>query len=155
MVFIYEHMLAFRDHDVVRHEPCSTPDRPVAEFGGGAAMRLAELAKRIGADILTHAPKAEWVDVIGAAAGEKVSDLLDRTTPATLVLSGLTSPHLLRMAELLDAPGICLVGGAHPDAELIEAARARGKVIMVTAATLGEVGRSLPEGFVQAEGQRA
>ena len=115
-------------------------------------MRIADLAKQIGAQILTHAPKAAWVDVSGAIAGEKMSDLLNRTTPTTFVLSGLANPHLLRMAELLDAPGICLVCGVVPDADLIEAAREHGKVLMVTAATLDEVGRFLPAGFVQTEG---
>jgi hypothetical protein len=39
---------------------------------------------------------------------------------------------MLRVAELMDVPGICFVGGVEPDAEVVALARENGTLLMVS-----------------------
>jgi hypothetical protein len=100
-------------------------------------MRLADLASRIGAAI--HAPGN---DVTVAAdqvyAGDRISDLLNAAGDHALLVSNLASTHLLRVAELMDIPGICLVHGHGPDSAMIENAKQHGTLLMVSPAGLFE-----------------
>ncbi|HEY3352889.1 MAG TPA: hypothetical protein VGQ83_06545 [Polyangia bacterium] len=98
---------------------------------------LRELATSLGAVILTH-PERAGARVARLAAAARVSDLLAQVGAATLIVTDLMSPHLVRIAELLDVPGLCLVGGGAPGPALIAAAAAGGKVLLVAPGGLAE-----------------
>jgi hypothetical protein len=100
-------------------------------------MRLADLASRIGAT--NH---ATGNDVTVAAdqvyAGDRISDLLNAAGDHGLLVSNLASTHLMRVAELMDIPGICLVNGHVPDSAMIETAQEHGTLLMVSPVGLFE-----------------
>ena len=72
-----------------------------------------------------------------------MSDLIAHAASDTLLVTPLNNPQLARIAELMDLPGFCLVNGASPDPVLVEAARAAGTTIVVSAAGLEATHRAL------------
>ncbi len=93
-------------------------------------MTLRNLADRIEARIAGGG--ADDVEIRSVYAGDRMSDLIEHTSQHTLLVTNLTSPQLVRMAELMDAPALCFVEGADPEAELAEAAARAGTVLMVS-----------------------
>jgi hypothetical protein len=100
-------------------------------------MRLATLADSIGAKILMPG-RDVTVGLDQVYAGDRISDLLNEAKDNTLLVSNLASTHLIRVAELMDVPGICLVGGQQPDAAMLATAREHGTLLMVSPAGLFE-----------------
>ena len=94
-------------------------------------MRLEDLAQNIGARIVAPGKKG-GTEVARIYAGDRVSDLLNEATDKTLLVSNLASVQMLRVAELMDVPGICFVNGVEPNAEMIELARDNGTLLMVS-----------------------
>jgi redox-sensing transcriptional repressor len=95
------------------------------------AMRLEELAGHIGARIVTPGAPG-GTEVAKIYAGDRVSDLLNEASDKTLLVSNLASVQMLRVAELMDVPGICFVSGAEPDDEVVALARENGTLLMVS-----------------------
>jgi hypothetical protein len=95
-------------------------------------MKLTDLAQRTGAKILLNAEKAEAVNVARIYAGDNISDILNQVSDTTLLVTNLSNSLLPRVANLMDGQGICLVNGVIPKAELIDAAREHGTVILVS-----------------------
>lgn len=94
-------------------------------------MKLDDLAERIGATIVTPA-RSGRERITRIFAGDRVSDLLNQASATTLLVSNLASVQMVRIAELMDVPGICFVNGAEPDEEICTLARANGTMIMVS-----------------------
>ncbi|HOT22866.1 MAG TPA: redox-sensing transcriptional repressor Rex [Thermoleophilia bacterium] len=95
------------------------------------AMKLEDLARLIGARIVTPgAPGGTGITKI--YAGDRVSDLLNEASDKTLLVSNLASVQMLRVAELMDVPGICFVNGVEPDDELVALAHGTGTLLMVS-----------------------
>jgi hypothetical protein len=94
-------------------------------------MELRKLAEAIGAPIVTESVPAS-ADIAHVFAGDRISDLLNEASSGTLLVTSLTGPQLLRLAELMDVPGICLVNGKQPDAQIVQAANRQGTVLMVS-----------------------
>ncbi|NLE21521.1 MAG: redox-sensing transcriptional repressor Rex [Actinobacteria bacterium] len=94
-------------------------------------MKLEELAARIGADVVTPGQPG-GTTVARVYAGDRVSDLLNEASDKTLLVSNLASVQMLRVAELMDVPGICFVNGVQPDDEMIELARENETLLMVS-----------------------
>ncbi len=101
-------------------------------------MRLNEVAEKLGATVLTHRDKASRVDVQHVYAGDRMSNLLSEGTDTTLLVTNLSNALLPRVAELVDAAGICLVNGGSPDPGVIKAADEHGIVLMVSPADMFE-----------------
>lgn len=100
-------------------------------------MRLDQLAERIGATV--HIPdRGRTVDASQVYAGDRISDLLNAASDHALLVSNLASSHLLRVAELMDVPGICLVHGQTPDPDMIEIAQEHGTFLMTSPVSLFE-----------------
>jgi hypothetical protein len=100
-------------------------------------MRLDDLAGRIEARILTDTAAAAR-PIEHVYAGDRISDLLSHASDTTLLVSNLSGAQLLRLAELMDVPAICLVGGLQPDAEFVSAAESHGTVVMASPAGMFE-----------------
>jgi redox-sensing transcriptional repressor len=94
-------------------------------------MKLEELARNIGARVVTPG-KPGGTTVARIYAGDRVSDLLNEASDKTLLVSNLASLQMLRVAELMDVPGICFVSGAEPDVEMIELAKQNDTLLMVS-----------------------
>jgi hypothetical protein len=117
-------------------------------------MRLSELAECIGARVLTHPHRAACVQVDRAVAGDQLGELIAKADSATLLVSRLNNPQLARVADLTEAPGICLVGGATADDDLMRAAADSGCVLLLAGADLGETYRRLRQRGIACVGAR-
>jgi redox-sensing transcriptional repressor len=120
-------------------------DEPPADGDGGiepmvrrlesllarSKMKLEDLALGIGATIVTPG-KPGGTTVAKIYAGDRVSDLLNEASNETLLVSNLASVQMLRVAELMDVPGICFVNSAEPDAEMKQLAEENGTLLMVS-----------------------
>lgn len=105
-------------------------------------MRVEELALRI--DARLHPRTCSTVlEVDQAYAADTMSELIAHAAPDTLLVTSLNNAQLIRVAELMDVPGICLVGGADPSPELLTLAGASGTAILVSKAGLDETCRLL------------
>jgi len=94
-------------------------------------MKLEDLATNIGARMVT-AGKPGGTTVAKVYAGDRVSDLLNEASDKTLLVSNLASVQMLRVAELMDVPGICFVNGVEPDGEMIQLAEDNATLLMVS-----------------------
>jgi hypothetical protein len=100
-------------------------------------MRLDELAVIIGARVAMPGRRAV-VEREQVYAGDRISDLLNAAADHSLLITNLASAHLTRVAELMDIPAICLVGGQLPDEGMLAAAREHGTWLLVAAGSLFE-----------------
>ncbi len=96
-----------------------------------ANMKLQELAQKIGAVVLTTGDAGERM-VTKIYAGDRVSDLLNEASDQTLLVTNLVNLQMVRMAELMEVPGICFVDGIDPGSEVIELANKNGTLLMVS-----------------------
>ncbi len=96
----------------------------------GADMRLEDLARRIGATVLTPGP--EGAKITRIYAGDRVSDLLNEASRTTLLVTNLANVQMVRVAELMEVPGVCFVEGVNPDKEIVTLARTNSTMIMVS-----------------------
>jgi hypothetical protein len=94
-------------------------------------MKLEDLATNIGARMVTPG-KPGGTTVAKVYAGDRVSDLLNEASDKTLLVSNLASVQMLRVAELMDVPGICFVNGVEPDGEMIQLAEDNDTLLMVS-----------------------
>lgn len=94
-------------------------------------MKIGELAKEIKARVLIRGP-AENLEIRRVCAGDRMSDLLSEAGDGTLLVTHVANMGLVRLLELMDVPGICLVKGANPDDMVLEAAKASGAALMVS-----------------------
>jgi hypothetical protein len=101
-------------------------------------MKLGELAERIGATIGPGGRNTSSAEVERIYAGDVISDLLREASEVTLLVTSLVSPQLLRVAELMDVPGICFVDGRLPEPAVVAAAAESGIVLLVSPAGLAE-----------------
>jgi hypothetical protein len=100
-------------------------------------MMLDELARRIGAQVLAPG-RAVSVDLEQVYAGDRISDLLNAAGDHTLLVSNLASTHLMRVAELMDIPGICVVNGQRPEPAMLHTAAEHGTLLSVSPVGLFE-----------------
>ena len=84
-------------------------------------------------------------------AADTMSSLIANASADTLLVTSLNNSQLIRVAELMDAPGLCLVGGAQPSPELIARAREAGAAILISPRGLEET-RSLLEACLSGTG---
>lgn len=97
----------------------------------GAHMKLKDLAKRIGAQILTP-EVGDDAEITRIYAGDRVSDLLNEASDKTLLVTNLANLQMVRVAELMEVPGICFVDGTDPGRDIIDFAAANGILLMAS-----------------------
>jgi redox-sensing transcriptional repressor len=97
----------------------------------GADMKLQELAQKIGALVLTTGESGQRT-VTKIYAGDRVSDLLNEASDQTLLVTNLVNVQMVRMAELMEVPGICFVDGIDPGHEVIDLANQNHTLLMVS-----------------------
>ncbi len=94
-------------------------------------MRLADLIQSIQAEFLTVRPSHD-TEIERIYAGDRISDLLSQGTERTLLVTNLTGVQILRVAELMEVPALCLLGGIAPEPGLIGAAGSHGTELLVS-----------------------
>ncbi|MBA7648508.1 hypothetical protein ES703_56294 [subsurface metagenome] len=94
-------------------------------------MKLNEIAGKIGARVLQPGKAAE-AEIKRVFAGDKMSDLLSEASDTTLLVTNLVNAQVLRIAQIMDVPGICLLNNAAPKPEWVNQAAEHGTAIMVS-----------------------
>jgi len=94
-------------------------------------MKLEDLARDIGARVITPG-RPGGTEIAKIYAGDRVSDLLNEASDQTLLVSNLASVQMLRVAELMDVPGICFVNDVEPDSDVVDLARQNGTLLLVS-----------------------
>ena len=107
-------------------------------------MKMRELASRIGARIYPVSESSD-PEVGLVVAADTASGLIAGASPQCLMVTGLANPQLIRIAELMDAPGLCLTGAVEPGRDLLDPARASGLTIMTSPHGLEKTRRLLEE----------
>ncbi len=97
----------------------------------GNGLSLEQLAERVGARIVVPGARGS-TNVTKIYAGDRVSDLLHEASQKTLLVTKLANVQMVRVAELIDVPGICFVDDADPSQEIIELAQDNGTLLMVS-----------------------
>jgi hypothetical protein len=100
-------------------------------------MKLNTIAEKIDAKIL-HQGRFSENEILRFYAGDKMSDLLNEASETTLIVTNLANPQLLRFAEIMDVPGICLLNSAESQGDLIKAANSHGTTIIVAPHDMSE-----------------
>lgn len=95
-------------------------------------MKLSLIKELLNAEILSG---HQFLDreVTNAFAADLMSDVLAFVDDKTLLLTGLTNPHTIRTAEMMDINTIVFVRGKIPDEETIRLAEENEIVTMTTA----------------------
>ncbi len=100
-------------------------------------MKFSAVADRIGARLLIPGRDLN-ISSEQIYAGDRISDLLNAAGEHALLVTNLASTQLMRMAELLDVPGLCMVNAQVPDEDMLRTAREHGTAIMVAPGGLFE-----------------
>lgn len=94
-------------------------------------MKLKALADALGAHV--HAPASCLdMDILTVYAGDRMSDLLGAASDQTLLVTHITNQSLLNLIELMDVPAVCLVNGATPERQVLDAAGAAQTAVLVS-----------------------
>lgn len=105
-------------------------------------MKLSELATCAGLKIVSPAADPD-IEVSRVYAADTMSELIGHASAGTMLLTHLDNSQLARIAELMDAPAICLLDGAAPGKDLLAAAAAAGPAVLVSEAGRAETLRAL------------
>ena len=98
-------------------------------------MKVSEIVKRVEGKLITHniTPNQE---IKCAFAADLISDILMCTKEPTLLLTGLTNPQIIRLADMIDLEGIIFVRGKIPSQQIIDMAKERDLPIIITGFTM-------------------
>jgi len=107
-------------------------------------MKVSELASRAGMQLVSP-PEDALADVRRVYAADTMSELIAHAAAGTILVTRLDNAQLARVAELMDAPAVCLVGRERPAPELLEAARRAGAAVIVSRLGLADTVRTLAE----------
>ena len=105
-------------------------------------MTISELARLIDAQLCPGARESS-PEIAGIYTACTMSSLIANASQDTLLVTSLNNSQLIRVAELMDAPGLCLAGAARPDKDLLALARRSGIAILVSPFDMEETRRRL------------
>jgi len=112
-------------------------------------MRLEDVARSIDGEIVVGQEQLDLI-VDRAFAADLLSDVLALTEERTALITGMTNPQVMRVAEILNIIAVVFVRGKTPPSALIEYAERLGIPIVTTKKTMFETC-----GLMFAEGVRA
>jgi len=98
-------------------------------------MKLKEIVEMLEAELLTNEEHLDR-EISCAFGSDLISDILMCTKEATLLLTGLTNPQVIRLSDMIDVMGIVFVRGKMPSEDLIEMANERDLPLISTKFTL-------------------
>ncbi len=94
-------------------------------------MKLSEVLEITGARCVVG-EHLEQIEVNHAFASDLMSDVLTMSRLDTLLITGLTTPQIIRTAQMLDLPAIIVARGKEIPQEVIDLARSTGIVLLAT-----------------------
>ena len=93
-------------------------------------MKTREIAQILSAEFLTEDNPA--IDIRSACGSDMMSDVLAFVKDQTVLVTGLTNPHVIRTAEMLDVSCIVFCRGKKPDEDMIKLAENYDIVFITT-----------------------
>ncbi|GBD95636.1 MAG TPA: hypothetical protein ENG83_06140 [Nitrospirae bacterium] len=94
-------------------------------------MTLKEIAEILNAEIITDSANSD-INIQSACSADMMSAVLYYHTPNSLLITGLTQPHVIRTAEIAGIKSIVFVLDKKPDAQTIELAKAKNISLLST-----------------------
>ncbi|MFA5865044.1 MAG: hypothetical protein WC975_10210 [Phycisphaerae bacterium] len=94
-------------------------------------MNLEYLARNIDAKVFSRGRPMN-VEINRIYAGDRISDLLSQAPHRTLLVTNLASAQIMRVAQLMDISGICLLNNITPEPEIIQIALEHQTLLMVS-----------------------
>lgn len=88
-------------------------------------MNIGEIATLIQGKILTDGINKN-LEVVGAFAGDLMSDVLATIKPEAILITGLNNPQVIRTALIADVRMIVIARGKKPSIDMIELANSEG-----------------------------
>ncbi len=92
-------------------------------------MKVKDMIPLLDAELLCGEDKLDH-EVRSACGSDLMSDVLASVSDKTCLLTGLTNPHVVRTAEMLDLTLIVFVRGKIPSDEILQMAGERGIAVM-------------------------
>lgn len=85
-------------------------------------MELQEIIDRLKAEPLVPLPAGHPTEIHDVCAADLLSDILATPKRDFVILTGLVTPQVIRVAEVVDAIGVVIVRGKKPPQSTLEAA---------------------------------
>ena len=98
-------------------------------------MKVKEIVQKVEGKLISHQTVPDK-EIKCAFAADLISDILMCTKEPTLLLTGLTNPQIIRLADMIDLEGIIFVRGKTPSKQIIEMAKERDLPVIVTNFTM-------------------
>ena len=95
-------------------------------------MNLREIKELLNAEVLVAEDALDSIEVEKGYASDLMSDVLAFSSPAVLLLTGLTNVQIFRTAQMLDIPSIVFVRGKMPSEDLLKLAKEANMPILRT-----------------------
>ncbi len=97
-------------------------------------MTIADMVNVLRARVLCGEERLE-TPVYTACCSDLMSDVLAFVNEKTVLITGLTNPHVLRTADMLDLKCLVYARGKVPGEEILEQAQDQGLVVITTRET--------------------
>ncbi len=94
-------------------------------------MTLKEIAEILEAEVIADPGDSE-INILSACSADMMSAVLYYHTPNSLLITGLTQPHVIRTAEIAGIKSIVFVLNKKPDGVTIELAKQKKIPILCT-----------------------
>ena len=94
-------------------------------------MKISEIADILKADRLVGEDQMD-VNVVGAGGADLMADVLSAVAKGAVLLTGLTTEHVLRTARVAGVSAVVFVRGKKPDAPVLELARSYNLPVLLT-----------------------
>ena len=85
-------------------------------------MKISEIQTILNATVLTGEDQLDQ-SVVGAGGADLMADVLSAVAKDAVLLTGLTTEHVLRTARVAGVAAVVFVRGKRPDAPVIELAK--------------------------------
>ncbi|MBR6029274.1 MAG: hypothetical protein IKP40_09295 [Clostridia bacterium] len=97
-------------------------------------MTIQDMVRVLNARVLIGEEKLD-MPVYTACCSDLMSDVLAFVDEKTVLITGLTNPHVVRTSEMLDLKCLVFVRGKVPSEEILDSAEEQGLVVITTKAT--------------------
>ena len=97
-------------------------------------MTIADMVRILNAKVLLGGEKLD-TPVYTACCSDLMSDVLAFVDEKTVLITGLTNPHVVRTSEMLDLKCLVFVRGKVPTDDILESAEEQGLVVITTKVT--------------------
>ena len=97
-------------------------------------MTIADMVRILNARVLIGGEKLD-TPVYTACCSDLMSDVLAFVDEKTVLITGLTNPHVVRTSEMLDLKCLVFARGKVPTDDILESAEEQGLVVITTKAT--------------------